>query len=267
MVVLRGILPADKFNHFLVFHSAMYILACDSSDGKWVSFARNLLKQFVSTEEQNYGIEFLSYNAHSILHLADDVDFFGPLDSMSCFPFENFMTNIKKLLRHHHKELEQVAKRLHEMSEVDCMPCTSLISSSTLKPMQLHKGGPLVLQVENKRLSQYKVLQTSSFTIKATSPDNCFLTSDETIVIVRNILKIRKEFFVVCSEFSTKRSLYTYPFDSRKLSVVTASNLKNESFLLPLSSLYKKCVLIPSSDGNSFSVFPFVNRQCHFKNA
>ena len=37
-----------------------------------------------------YGQRFMTCNIHLLLHLADNIKKFGPLWTMSCFPFENF---------------------------------------------------------------------------------------------------------------------------------------------------------------------------------
>ena len=38
------------------------------------------------------------YNVHKLIHAADDVTIFGPLESFSAFVFENFL-GVKKILR------------------------------------------------------------------------------------------------------------------------------------------------------------------------
>ena len=43
-----------------------------------------------------YGKDMLVYNVHGLTHLAADAMRFGPLDTFSAFPFENFLGKIKK---------------------------------------------------------------------------------------------------------------------------------------------------------------------------
>lgn len=52
------------------------------------------MKQFVKDFALIYGLDFVGYNIHSLIHLAQDVRKFGPLDSISCFPLETFLGGI-----------------------------------------------------------------------------------------------------------------------------------------------------------------------------
>ncbi|XP_037791319.1 uncharacterized protein LOC119586651 [Penaeus monodon] len=61
-----------------------------------------------------YGKEFLVYNVHCLIHLPQDARVFGSLDNISCFPFENFLGKIKKLVRKPSQPLQQVVHRLTE---------------------------------------------------------------------------------------------------------------------------------------------------------
>ncbi len=57
-----------------------------------------ILKLFVKDFGLIYGLEFVGYNVHSLIHIALDARNFGPLDSISCFPFETFLGKLKNVL-------------------------------------------------------------------------------------------------------------------------------------------------------------------------
>lgn len=63
------------------------------------------------------------YNIHCLKHLPDDVRYFKcSLNEISCFPFENFMQQLKKYVRKGQNPLVQVAKRLGEFKEASEHP-------------------------------------------------------------------------------------------------------------------------------------------------
>ena len=52
---------------------------------------------------------------HGLLHIADDVQKFGSLDSYSAFPFETFLGVLKTKVHSGWKPLAQVCRRLSEI--------------------------------------------------------------------------------------------------------------------------------------------------------
>ena len=58
-----------------------------------------ILRTFIHNALALYGQEMLVYNVHAFVHLADDVQRFGPLDEFSAFPFENSLGHLKKLIK------------------------------------------------------------------------------------------------------------------------------------------------------------------------
>jgi len=72
---------------------------------------------------------------HALIHLFDDYNNFGSLDSVN-FKFENYMCHLKKLVHKSDKPLQQVVKRFEERS--------SLINSSTTVNLNNQKNETLL---------------------------------------------------------------------------------------------------------------------------
>ena len=88
--VLKDVLNASLYRHFLLLHFAIY---CFCSDEHHISLFKNAgacLSKFVVEASTHYGRDFMSYNVHVLSHLPDFVEKFGPLDSFSAFIFESF---------------------------------------------------------------------------------------------------------------------------------------------------------------------------------
>nr|CAH0103370.1 unnamed protein product [Daphnia galeata] len=96
-IVLKGVIDDDLYNHFMLLHIAIKILVDNELCREFSSYARDLILLFVKQCEEYYGIEFMSYNVHNLIHLTDDVERNGPLDSFSLFDFEKYVTRNKKV--------------------------------------------------------------------------------------------------------------------------------------------------------------------------
>lgn len=120
-VVLKEFLSEDHYDHFVALSLAMSILL-DNNDffrNHYLSYADGLLNWFVDEARTLYGDSFISYNVHSITHLADDcVNHQCSLNDISAFPYENFLGSLNRLVRNNNNVVAQIVKRLSENQQV-----------------------------------------------------------------------------------------------------------------------------------------------------
>lgn len=119
-VVIMDIVTPKAFKHFMLFHTAMYVLISNAAFSRaWVDFANGLLVEFNETFSSVYSRDCMIYNVHMLKHLCLDSYIHGPLDRISAFPFENHMQQIKRLLRKKNTYLAQIVKRTIEREYLD----------------------------------------------------------------------------------------------------------------------------------------------------
>lgn len=252
-VVLNGILPDHLYRHFLVLHVAIYIL-CNPELCKQVSnqnYVHDLLKTFLTFVTPYYCKELMIFNFHNLLHLVKDVVNFGPLDNFSAFPFENYMKNIKKMVRGPNKALQQVAKRVGE---------NDVNASLIVKRVEIKEGSKIYHNGEIKSVVY------NNLSVSAEPPNNCFVTNNGHYVVIESIKKSKssaESLVLYCKSFNVKNNLYSGPIESSKLNIYKVKNL-GQLCQIPLSQLKTKCILLPDfSDASQFVCIPFCNSN-HF---
>lgn len=204
---LVNILDAKRYEHFMLFHCAMYILVSKAAlIDIWVEYAGKLLQKFVEEVPIFYHKDFLSYNMHSIQHLPLDVKLLGQLDSFSCFEFENFMQKLKKMIRKNNNHLAQVVKRIKERDEI--------AQKST----------------ENGKLN-FTVIRNG----------DCFVTTNGKIIVVSSVNNNAVTLF----EYSFIESVVLYPCLSSKMGIYIVKKLGLNSICADKSLLFRKCVKLP----------------------
>ena len=110
IVALRGRLSRVLYKHYLLFFVGIYCLASQVLFESHAEYAHDILIRFVAQARDIYGADFLVYNVHGLIHLANDVKRYGPLDSYLAFPFENFLGHLKLLVRKPQFPLQQVVR-------------------------------------------------------------------------------------------------------------------------------------------------------------
>ena len=87
-VALQGVISDVLYKHFWLIFVAISNPCGPASSSQFCDYANDLLSAFVTDVQNIYGSQMLVYNVHSLVHLADDVCRYGPLDNFSSI-FEN----------------------------------------------------------------------------------------------------------------------------------------------------------------------------------
>lgn len=252
-VALKDILPIDKYKHFLVFHAAILIL-CDTDICHSKSdLAKILLTAFVDIFKDIYGDHHIVYNVHCLTHLVDDVKLFGALDEWSSFPFENFMFQIKRLLRKNSHVLSELYNRLYEMN---------LINFSKQNICGKIKYPILKRKYEFKSHTTYKEIHFSNFSLCDKISDQWFLTkTDKHIIKMKHVELDANGKIVICgSKIRSKTDFYQIPVVSSTFNIF-ASNGELEEHLTywPVDEVFKKVFYMKNPDDGDFVFFPLLH--------
>jgi len=121
------VLTEDARFHFRCLSVAIRILL-DKDLSVHLAKAEELLVYFVEEGVRLYGAGFAVTNTHGLLHLVEDYNEYGPLDGISCFPYENFLGVLKRRIRSGHQPLKQAVARLSEKKRLKPKPIYSPIT-------------------------------------------------------------------------------------------------------------------------------------------
>lgn len=239
---LRNILPSNLYNHFLIFHTAIYILLSSSANNiNWNNTARELIELFVKDLQRYYGGSVIVYNVHSLLHLSDDALKFGKLDNVSAFEFESYLQFLKKLIRGNNRQLEQVVKRVQEYDN-----CSSS-HYSTIKSK--HK-----INVPKKN-GEFKKFELDKFCIRIKDGDNHFVTEDGRFVKVDKIFVVDNKPVVNCKVYLNCTDVKGYPIRSSLLGICFLNSQFTSSCEIDIYKLSKKCIVIPGDSVDKFMLY------------
>ena len=235
-VVLQNVLDKDSYDHFITLHVAIKILSTDSLCYEYNNYAKSLLINFVANSSIIYGRDFVVYNVHGLIHIADDVARFGNLNSYSAFQFEDYLGFMKTLVRKHNRPLQQVVKRLYERSEINKIKYN--VKSVTVRGKD----------------KESVLVDFNDMFLSAKSPDNCVMLQDGAICIISQIIPRSDRIFLVVRSFTQKEDLYSTPISSSIFDIYKVSELSC-TFQVEIDLIKTKVYLMPLSIPQ-FAAFP-----------
>jgi len=179
-IALKGKLPKVQYKHFLCLYIALRIL-CSSECIRLNAYARSLIRYFIEKYKTIYGTENITYNMHNLLHLCDDVLLFGKVDNFSAFPFENYMSKIKRKMKNSRYPLQQIYNRVVENRK--------LLTSVNMFNLCQENDKPFISNEDGKIYRYYKKISYDNFTISLFQRNNYVLLKNSSYMLISNIYK------------------------------------------------------------------------------
>ena len=233
----------------MLLHVGIRILSCKISigDPSKVDYAEALLTTFVKQSHSIYGNKFVTYNVHNLIHLADECRQCGPLDTFSCFPFENHLGTLKNLVRRSNNPLEQLVNRIIEIrANQPEFPDKEFQFKNESQLSVNHFDGPVI---RNLTGNQYKKLIFKKFRLTCKAPDNCVVTKENHVVVIENFLEMNdSKITIIGRKFMNSKNFYNLNgLQSLPLGIqVCDSTGALESW--PLESIVFKAMKLPLKD-------------------
>jgi hypothetical protein len=254
-VVLLGKIPNPLYQNFMLLSVGVRILLSPAycRQPSRVDYAHDLLVLFVQHCGDLYDRKLFVYNVHGLVHLADEVRLHGCLDNISAFPFENFLGQLKKLVRQPNFPLQQVIRRLSERKE------KSVVMNNIHRPQvkQRHSDGPVLPNMG--ACKQYKELLMESQKILVKEGDNCVKVND-CIGLVRNILVMNMDkLYILVEYFHRISDFFDYPLSSKKIGIYRVSQLRRLLTLVPVPDIQSKYVLLPEQGRETSIAMPLLH--------
>ena len=144
--------------------------------------ALQFIQCYLDTMETHYGVHFVTLIMHCLLHLPDECVRHGPLDSFSCFKYENTLKTLKSRLRSYRYPLESLTNQLQYQS--------NFVSKKTRNVLQAEPLTLLSQPFKNLDLdynfiggTHYKSIFYKNFKLSVHKPDCYFVCKDDRATI------------------------------------------------------------------------------------
>uniref|UniRef100_A0AAG5DNQ2 Transposase domain-containing protein n=1 Tax=Anopheles atroparvus TaxID=41427 RepID=A0AAG5DNQ2_ANOAO len=246
IVVLKGRVTSSAYHHFKLLFVAVTLLSSAAYEQYWV-YAGGLLERFVEEFGNVYHRNHLTSNVHNLLHVSAEVCRFGPLPTISTYPFESKLQRIKGLVRNGWRTLEQVVGRLTELREID-------VARRNQRPKFP------VLKFKNEEAILYV---RSNFFLKRGKRNAWFLSNSNTIVKYFNASMVSDSVVVHGYPILVKKPQFMYPCSSELINCFIAdlSNLSPTIITTAVSDIKCKLVAIEriSEEGSEVYFTPLLH--------
>lgn len=256
-VLFIDILPKHVYCNFMLLKYGMTILLNETLNERYNEYANDLLHLFVKYAVRIYGQQFCVYNVHVLTHLAGEAKIYGSLNGISCFPFENYLYSLKKLLRKTNFPLQQVIHRIYESERY----AGNNLRRNRKTTVTVSKQLNIITFDGEKEL--YNNLNFEKFSLSTSDGDNVFFCKEGGIFCIKEIAKSTSDNKIQISgiHLDVIGSFFDYPCDSRLFSMYEVRSWnENESHrLFDVEEIACKAIIMPSVILGKFIVTPFLH--------
>lgn len=253
IVLLKDFLPISEYQLFLKLFCAVTICSTKKY-ALYLPLARTLFTEYIEGHINIYGIDSITSNVHNLSHVVDDVEMFGDLSTISAYEFENCLHLMKLLLKQCNKPLEQLARRLDEISQ------TNLINPNEIDkivPFPIVKDQFICF--ESQFQLAYKKIECSQNMLLCNDNKNRWvILNNQTIVRFEFAYKIGNRYMFRGHPInSEKENFFTRPFNSSHLNIFLSDSDVGSAQNYDLNQIKAKLFCLPYH--NKFVFVPLLH--------
>ncbi|KAJ8668257.1 hypothetical protein QAD02_009920 [Eretmocerus hayati] len=239
MVILKGLLSEQAYNHFMLLSVACRILSSRDFYKIYHAQAKNFLQTFVeaATHPHLYGPKFLVINDHNLTHLADDVENLDcPVMDYSAFCFENALKALKNCIECGNKPLAQVINKIQDYMECE-------------KPVVKPEFQAITITEVNPSLFSFKKVYFRGCELALNDANNVVSLANGVMMRIESMtsnLKNSQPSQIVIKGTKIRKfgQAFTYPCNYSILNICAAEENQNEKIQSTLNLVRYKLVLL-----------------------
>ena len=150
--VFCDVFSPPYYLHFVLLHFIIRILSAKNIQDDLLVYCKNAMVIFIEGSEELYKENIMSYNLHGLLHVVDDVQKLGNIESYSAFCYENNMREFTSQIRKPGTLLEQYYNRFHIKNNLALVHEIDDHRNAS----EQHVEGPLLDLLHARRCVQFK---------------------------------------------------------------------------------------------------------------
>ncbi len=198
----------------------------------------------------------VTFNIHSLIHLASGVKKHGSLEDTSAFCFENKLQIYKNMIQPCGRSLEQIVRRIDQECKISVLSVNPTVSTGAQKSLvlkKLHFCGPILPELLSGK--QYKQLVLEKTILSNALPDNCVIMEGSLVVLISNFVCKNEKLYVLGKRYLDQENLFSYPLPSDTIFEIVVSQLCTTLESFDFCNIKYKCIRLPTSFPETGSYF------------
>lgn len=250
IVAFKDKLTEPEYLNFLRLCLAVRICSSEAYVKKeaYKDIAQTLLSGFCKHFCIIYGFNEIVSNIHNIAHVMDDVNNFGSLNSISTYPFENHLKDIKLQIHPSNSSIEQVSRRLAEIS----IDRKNNYIDFEVRRIEKSCWSPILkYEMERNNFKYIKITPNVFLSVKKIG-DKWFLTKDDEIVQMK-YATIQNQSYLICgSAIKQKFDFFQTPYSSHKSNIYSSDSTCLKENFYNVRDIKAKMVCLSYHNQNVF---------------
>ncbi|XP_049283990.1 uncharacterized protein LOC125764134 isoform X1 [Anopheles funestus] len=241
VVVLKGRITDDAYNHFMLLFCAVHFFSSAIYEHKW-EYAGQLLNLYIENFGEVYDKTLQSSNIHNLHHVYEDVCRFGPLYTISSYPYENFLQHMKRVTRGKKNCLEQIRNRTIELRHINEVK------------NQERSAYPRVVQKRNETITFIK----HNFRLRKDNRNQWFMTKSYSVLSYESAIQTPSGVTIYGRKFKKYHECFSTPCNSSVLHMCEAvdNDLDKDITAVNISEIKCKLAAISTVKDNPVIFIP-----------